>query len=212
MKSKKGLIVFLSVFLVLAGTAFAKKTFIEYLGWYQVPMEDYGFALTPADDTVMTYYDSAPFLTFSVPASAKSEAVFIDHFAEALFVCSDFGTRKVECRNRLDIISSAIPADVEVYTERAVARIAETNLSADYDIGYRRSWKRDPVIIRRDSLDWWFVKYISTGDDVPASDALDILNDILDTGFTVNISTNGFLQGVEDFFLKFCMVTVTRTS
>jgi len=199
---------FLFFFIFSSWMLASEKTYIkEFLGFHYSPGYDY--EITP-DHTLPSGFESVPFLTFYVPPSPKeSNAIFFDIFAQVIFKWSGLLDRIAHSKIVLNIISDVIPSDIWVYATNAVLSVWEKNLEGNYDTDFRRSWKRNWRIMERNNLDWFYVES-KLGDEVSDERKTKIINDLIDNGFSVEINTEGTIQGVSILIFLTCQVEVTR--
>jgi len=182
--NKKLLVSVLLCLFILSSVTLAKeekaKT-IEFLAWADTLLDfPYYEYMEPS---VSTHFETEPFLRLNVPASPKSEAIFFDLFAKLVVWWSGYETRDVIVFVNVRIISDIIPDNIEVFSNFALG-IWETNNSGD--TGVYADNRNVKLIMRRDHLDWWSVKYKSGG-WVPDEEAISILKKLMDSGFDVEI-------------------------
>ena len=214
MRKRLFVLVAVCLFLVSSwGLAQEKNMVIEHLGWFQT---GFGENIIPTSFSAPTSspipFASAAFLTFSVPPSPKSDAIFFEFWGQSLHRWFFESTPQIFSVNViLKIISPLIPADIVVTATYGLANtrnIQHINSSEDRN---KRSWK---FILRRDGMlrpypDWWFVKY-ADGTDVEKTHAQALLNNLLDSGFDAEVSAAGESQNMRSFQLYAVAVEVTR--
>ena len=198
--------VFLFFFVFSSWMLPGEKTYIkEFLGLYFSPGYDYEFI--PKDYRLEESFESGPLLTFDVPPSPKSKAIHFDIFTHVFFKWSDYIDRNVTFSSWINIISDVIPSGIEVWVSNYLDTVGEKNVGGNYDTSFRRSRKRVWRIMRRDSLDW---NVQEGGEDVSEERELEILNNLIDNGFSVEIYQWGTAQGVLHYIFLTCQIEVTR--
>jgi len=183
---------------------------VEHLVWVDTLRED-ALDLKIAEYPNWAEFKSLPFLTFNVPASPKSTAIFFETRGHALVEWSNYliDTTEAVCWINLRIISNLIPENIEVGTGAMVVRQVEKNSLLFEDT--IRSWDSRKYILRKGYTDWWVVRNIITGEVLPDRDAKAILKKLIDNGFTVEVWANGMVQGVKSVWIM-ANVHVTRIS
>ncbi len=211
--NKKLLISVLLFFFVcsLVMLADEKAQTIEHLVWADTLWEQC-FYKEPSNHEELESFVSDPFLTFHVPASPKSDALFFEFWAQALYKWSGFETRRAKLELNFRIISGDIPDNIEVKIGSTVINVGETNVCGNYDIQGRRSRRYTKLPMRRNSVDWWIVYYKNSGVYVPENITHEILNNLMDNGFDVEVYTVGEIQGVSRINLIPVEFHVTRLS
>jgi len=189
-----------------------KGKVIEHLVWAHSSLEDVpGFK--PSDPTQLEKFNIEPFLTFQVPASPKSEVLFIEFWAQVLYKWSDFETRRATLSCYLRIISDVIPNNIEVLVPKSVIDVGEKNFAGNYDLQYRRSRRNAKHRISRNGDIWGsWVLYKDSGEHVPTEIAQDIFNRLIDNGFNVEVYSDGRIQGCSVIWLIGVLIEVTRLS
>lgn len=213
MVMNKKLWVLVSLFFAVSSGSLAQdggaKT-IEHLVWADTLREN-AFDLTIAEYPERTEFESLPFLTFNVPASPKSAAIFFETRGHALVEWSNYliDTTEAVCWINLRIISNLIPENIEVGTGAMVVRQVEKNSLPFEDT--IRSWDSREYVLRKGHVDWWVVRNISTGEVLSEKDAKALLTKLINNGFKVEIWANGIVQGVKSVWMM-ANVHVTRIS
>jgi len=192
---------------MLAGEK-GKTKIIEFIGWADTCW-DFMYFKEFEDPSIKTYFELEPFLSLNVPASPKSEAIFIDLWTQLVMWWSGYETRDVELVVLFKIISDVTPDNIEVLNMYGLA-IAETNNTNN--TGRQSIRKYFKFIMRRDHLDWWRIKYKDTGGYVPDKVALSILDKVIDGGFDIEIWVEGHAQGANRIRLAPVTMQVTRLS
>ena len=209
--NKKLLVLLFLCFFVLSIMIMAeekgKAKIIEFIGWADTCWQLYFKEFTNPSDR--TYYYLEPFLSLNVPASPKSEAIFFDLWTQLLIWWSDCKTRDVELYIIVDIISDVIPDNVEVFNWYALD-IYETNYAKNTGTQLKRKYMK--LIMRRDHLDFWRIKYKDTGEYVPDEVAISILGKLIESGFDIEIWADGFAQGANKIRIAPVTMEVTRIS
>ncbi len=200
------------VFLVgiFAGEKEDKGKIIEHLVWETTPPFEVGYDLwiDEGDDEIVTPFESDPFLTFHVPTSPKSEALFFDIETQVNFTWSGFYKRMARIRCYYRFISDVISNDIEVWNSPSIFWTLETNNSLEPATGRDRRVTKDRI--RRNSVDHWLV--YKSGERVPDDVAIHIINSLIDSGFDVEFWVAGEVQGMRYFNIYPVIFEVTRLS
>jgi hypothetical protein len=186
---------------------------IEYLtlattGGSSIPWE-----LRP-DPTVQRTFESPILLSFDVPPSPKSPAVFLEVWAQFMINWTSNPVRICNPVINWRLISPAIP-NIEFTQGYGVASIHETNYAGDHSYPtdnihrYKGSTK---MPLRRDVLEWWNIWDKSKGQWVPYDVALTYVSTLIDNGFRVEVWASGTIQGLSYIAPFAFQVEVTRLS
>jgi hypothetical protein len=125
-----------------------------------------------------------PFYTFDVPGNKDREALFFDLRAPIIIYWSDHDSRNVGAIIWFELISDIIPGDIEVWFGKHDG-FGETNWARNSGLGHHvQTYK---WIITRDSIESFLIIY-KTGGRVPDEIAIPLLNDLIDHGFSCEIS------------------------
>lgn len=213
---KKKLFVLVTVCLLMAASwglcqEKEKVQVIEHLGYVNT-----GQWLYNEFHQVPTYseFNVEPFITLHVDSSPKAEAIFIEFWGQTGYTwnaTSSTGSAQmlsVSCIIKL--ISPLIPDNIEVITTYGLAgefSIQHIESPPGLQERVKRSWK---FSLDRQSLGWWIVRYIDSHISVPTDQAQIILNDLIDNGFDLELSAEGYTDGVKWFLLYAFQVEVTR--
>lgn len=190
-----------------------KGKIIEHLVWadtgHQVAWE-----LEITNPAVRTPFFQDSILTFHVPASPKSDILFIEGWSQAQVKWSDYEIRNTFVIVWFEFISDVIPDGIWIGSGITNPTVYETNNAHDYDLQYmtRRLRRYNKVIMRRNSIDSWTVKYEETWEDVPEEDAVRIINNLIDNGFDVKVDIDGHTQGADYVSFWNIVFEVTRLS
>jgi len=197
--------------LVLA--AADKPQAIEHLAWGNAGSYSQGaYVVTISDPNLRTDFVSPTLISFSVPKSKGSPALFFEIYAHFWYRLAKTSTWDGRGGIFLGILSNDIPADIEVTNAIGVLELHMTNNSLDEGFERSRAPRTCKMILRRDSLDFWMIKYKGTDTDVPQDDALAIINKLIDNGFDVQVWTEGYVQGFRSVMLNPLNIEVTRLS
>lgn len=204
--------IIISVLLISSLTTAEEVKIVEFLGLYIVPditpLTDYIYKFVPNDVTQRETFISDTFLSFQVPASPKSDGIKLDYYVLANYKWSTHFNRRAIHKIRFNVVSNVIPINVEIYYHSMIYGWIGTNNAGDYS--YSRAMKRHFSHIRRNNLCNWQVKYKSSGDYVPEDQAFEILNNLIDRGFSIEIQTEGEMQGMERYTLWHIKVELLR--
>jgi hypothetical protein len=183
---------------------------IEHIVWADTLREN-ALGLTIAEYPNKAEFESLPFLTFNVPESPKSTAIFFETRGHALVEWSNLliDTTEAVCWINLRIISNLIPENIEVGTGAMVVRQVEKNSLPFEDT--IRSWDSRRYVLRKGDVDLWVVRNIASGEVLPEIDAKAILKKLIENGFKVEVWANGTVQGVKSVWIM-ANVHVTRIS
>ena len=184
--------------------------------------EHLAFVQTGYGETILeTYLDnpdyftfqSGPFLSCSVPPSPKADAIFFEFWGQSIHEWwVGYDPQSFSANIKVKLVSNLIPPDIEVYWYHGLTGISGITHNSPGPDRNKRTWK---FILRRDSMlraftDWWDIRFISTGQQVPNNVAQGILNNLMNNGFNVEISVLGNCQGVNYFSFYAFEVEVTR--
>ncbi|UCE21535.1 MAG: hypothetical protein JSV46_04775 [Candidatus Aminicenantes bacterium] len=193
-----------------------KSTIIELLFWYSAGRGEYYNKIEFEDPSRIPLLESEPILTFHVPPSPKSDALFFELGSVSMATWWD-GYSPLEYNSGLDLwmSSEVIPDDISVYGGGAWLEGMEI-INHPKPVGRpgKNTWKS---ILRRDGMlreypDNWFVVYKSTGEPVPKEIANSILNDMMDNGFDVEVTQKLMVEGVKQSWLLHFYIDVTRAT
>ncbi len=202
---------FAVLFLTLALVASAAVPKIEHLAWVSTTLDEpLPFVMEFADPTVLTNFEAGPILTFTVPGSKLSSELFFEVNGSLSHVWSGDIPRRMNGNVWLEIVSPLIPAGVYVKGGLTVASNSSSSASEAGDTGQLRSSRYIKLILRAGHIDWWGVGYTSTGDAYP--DAIPLLEQLIKSGFTVNVHVDGSARGVASVSYIDISVHATRTS
>ncbi len=211
MKKTLGLCLAVSFLAVSLGISAALPK-IEHIAWVITPLTDpLPFVMEFADPTVVTdFSSSSPILTFDVPGSKLSSLLFFEVNASLSHVWSGNIPRRMNGNVWLEIVSPLIPAGVYVKGGLTVASNSSPSASEAGDTGQLRSSRYVKLVLRAGNVDWWGVGYTATGDPYP--DAVPLLEQLIKSGFTVNVHVDGSARGVTSVSYIDISVHATRTS
>jgi len=98
---------------------------------------------------------------------------------------------------------------MEVYSPYNLFLKNETNNSYNFDLKIRREGRRNiKCSMRRDKRDFWFAS--KNGQWVPDEEVILILNDLIDSGFDVEVWLSGVVQGIKYVFFMPILFDVNR--
>jgi hypothetical protein len=167
------------------------------------------------DPSVRTSFVSPVLLSFNVPPSPKSPAVFLEIWGQYIFNWSPGSIRICRPVINFKITSPAIP-NIEFTQGYGVPPVYdETNYAGDHayltDFGDRhKGYIKMPLI--RGSLVWWWVLDKNTGKRPPDNEILAYIDQIIDNGFTVELWASGSVQGMNRIQAFAFQAEVTRLS
>lgn len=203
------LFLFLFVFsLGIIATEKDKANTIELLVWEEMGRDQPWILLWyPEEPYNLTDFDTGPFMVKHVPPSPKGEMLFfavqlIGHFSK-LSAATEF---RYACFNRWYIYSDVIPSNVEVFLYVTLCYCIPENQTV---VGGRQL-RYAKVSMRRNSVDWWEVRYKDTNEMLPKEESISILNNLIDNGFDVEFSCEGWVQGVERVRIAPFWIEITR--
>ncbi len=182
---------------------------IEHLVWADTGAGNV-IALPIANPAARTVVDTPSFLSFHVPASPGSEALFFDVWGQLIFKWSSSRIHRAVISIQLKVISSVIPTNVNVSTGSRLVASDNTNKAQDSSGSDNRFSRTIKWILRGDKTDYWYVTYKSGGEPLPQAQALSILKNLIKKGFDVQINATGELQGVQQASLYPVTLQVTR--
>ena len=184
---------------------------IEHLLWESTVRDWNGWEIDEADRYVLNFYELDPFMTFEVPASPKSDALFFEVDCKVYRQFNDSSTRHAHLRLMWRLTSEVIPENIEVWGGWGAFVFKDTNHSEDFSplMSHNNSVK---MVMRKDTLDWWVFQYKDTGDFVPDEVAVPILNEIIKKGFSFEVWASLEAQGLIQFWLRPVTWHVTRLS
>jgi hypothetical protein len=189
----------------------AKVMVSEHLNWVQTGYGEYVLNTT-LSSPVYYSFNSDPFLTFKVPPSSKAEALFFEVWGQSIhYWWVGYSPQQFSGRVNIKLVSSRIPAGVTVYCHYGITGIYGITHESEIADRSKRSGK---FILRRDSMlrefiDWWDI-LDADGSRAPRDQAQIIVNDLIDNGFDVEISVEGFAEGVKQFLFYGFTVETTR--
>lgn len=206
---------FISVFLcffvfssgMVSGEKDTKGKIIEHLVWVESNRNEAAYRFYPTDDTQLEDFRSGPVLIYHVPASPKSEALFFDILAQTNIRWSGHWERTANVRCESRLISDIIPDNITVCSTPTVFWMGESNNSQS--IGWNWERRTAKIRMRRNSVDWWQV-YDESGEEIPAEDAIPIINGLIDNGFDVEVELSGSVKGIELIFILPVWIEVNR--
>lgn len=214
--NKKILVSVLLCFFIFSLGLLAKEkaTILENLVWVETPRDQYILLSSPVDDTVLQQFKSDTFLAFDVPASPQSDAIFFEFFVQPIVWWTNYIKRFALSYINFRIINpNIIPDYVEVLGIKSVGIGRESNPNGIYETTSTRentAWK---LAMRRNSYGaCWYIRNKITKEEVPDNIAQNILNSLIDSGFNVEVYSDGSVQGVSDFILYPVCIQVTRLS
>jgi hypothetical protein len=187
---------------------------IEYLAWAttgsSMPWE-----LRPPDPTVQINFASPILLSFNVPPSPKSPAIYLELWAQYILNWTSNPFRTCTALIYFRIISPAIP-NIEFSQAYGVPpNISETNYAGNQTYPTNAMPRHKgycKMALRRGFLEWWWIVDKNTGER-PADDlALSYINSIIDNGFRVEVWAGGTIQGLSYIAPFAFQVEVTRLS
>jgi hypothetical protein len=188
--------------ILLPGGAAAQR--LEQIAWADTGRATISVAIT--DPTAPLDFQLSPFLSFHVPASKASQALFFDCWGQVLYRWSTYQEHRVSATPVLRLRSNEIPANIDIYSAFGVMTVGESNNAADQSLAPSRQARYMRFILRRDQVDWWYVVDKTTGAQVPDAVAVPILDALMDDGFDVEVSAIGTVRGVSS--LQFFPVTI----
>ena len=183
---------------------------IEHLLWADTPGKQVAFYRPVADVTVETSFTSDPIIAFHVPPSPKSEALFIETWAQSMLNWSDYEMRKAVGYVWYRLSSDSIPENIEVLSANVNMEIHETNASHNFDLGKRRFIRYNKEIMRRDNQGWWIVRDKDTGEEILGDQAIFILNTLMDNGFDAEAWIEVTVQGAVYVMYAYVWFQVSR--
>jgi hypothetical protein len=201
----------LAMALVLA--AADKPPVIEHLAWGSAGSYSQGaYVVAISDPNLRTDFVSPVLISFSVPKSKGSPALFFEIYAHFWYRLAGTSTWDGQGGIFWEFLSNDIPADIEVTNALGVLELHLTNNSLDEAFERSRVSRTWKMILRRDSLDFSRIRYKGTNTDVPQDEALAIINKLIDNGFDVQVWTEGYVQGFRSVMLNPLNIEVTRLS
>ncbi len=165
------------------------------------------------DPSARTTFESPVLLSFNVPSSPKSPAVFLEIWGQYIFFWTPNSIRICRPVVNFRITSPAIP-NIEFSQGYGIPPVYdETNYSGNHtyltDFGDRhKGYVKMPLI--RGSLEWWWVLDKNTGKRPPDNQILAYINQIIDNGFTVELWAGGSVQGANRIHAVAFQAEVTR--
>jgi hypothetical protein len=186
---------------------------IEHLVWasagsYSSAAYDLG-PLNPNDET---YFQSPILMTFHVPKSKGSPALFFEVWSQFWYRLGNTSYWDGQGGINLRILSNDIPYNVEVRNGAGILEIHMTNYIQDWAFSNHRINRGLKMIMQRDAVDFWIITYNDTGENVPYDTAVSILSKLIDKGFDVEVWAEGYVQGFTGLFLNPVFIEVTRLS
>jgi hypothetical protein len=139
-------------------------------------------------------------LSFDVPASPKSPAIFFEAYGQFIINWTSSPYRICNPRIHWRIISPEIPDNIDFYNVYGVAGVYETNYAGDHAYPQNQQTCRfkggSKLAMRRDDVEWWFIIDKSTGRQLPEDTALSLINSLISKGFHVEVWAAGDVQGL----------------
>ncbi len=198
------LCLFLSSFTMLAEE---KLQVIEHVFWDEEVLFNYTYLETPD----YREYESDTLFAFQVPPSPKSKAIFFDFGCQShIFWYGGYTPRLYDSRLKINIISDVIPDNIIFYNTCGMESVTHELLPMDgrpNKTTYKMAMRRDDFLLA--SYPSWNVEYVS-GENVPNEIANNILNDLIDNGFDVEVLVIGKTEGVEEYVIISAWMHVTR--
>jgi hypothetical protein len=206
---RKVLVLCLFSTLILAASGQQKTLFLEHIYWGEGAF----FNSTTTSGPEALPFESPLFLSFSVPALPKSEALLLEYGVQSSILWYLDVPQSFWSGYHLIIKSQVIPEGISVETMFAIDGVRDiVHTHTDYCRTNKTSFK---WIIKRGGFleNYVFpplqITYIATGDYVPDDIANTILNDLFNYGFTVDVTVFGQAVGVQKFYLVSGWIQVT---
>ena len=174
------------------------------------------YELIPADPATYLEFNSGPFMTLTVPASAGSRALFFETTVQALYGRTSDTTRILDCALKLKVFSSLIPSNRVVRAIATTVSISEANVGGHYDLFVTpsRTTRYFKFLMQRGAIgavDMFTVTDTTSNDaPVPDAEAVSLINQLIDKGFTLQASVIGDLQGIRALRIVPVTVEITR--
>jgi hypothetical protein len=186
---------------------------IEYLAFASTGLS-IPWALRP-DPTIQRNFESPILLSFDVPPSRKSPAVFLEISGQYQLSWTSNPIRIFMSAVYYKITSPSVP-NIEISQAFTIPpTVSETNYAGDHSyppnavIRHKGYYK---MRLTRDSLDMWWILDKNTGQRPPDDVALSYINSIIDNGFRVEVWAGGTIQGLSYIAPFAFQVEVTRLS
>jgi hypothetical protein len=209
MSFKKFFCLFSLIFVLSLGVAAeVKPPTLEHIFW---KMSGWFNDTTPS---VAGNFESPLFISFSVPPSPKSECVFFEFGSQSLLQWIPSVTQSFWSGYRFKFMSAAIPAGFTVENTTSLEWVSDQGFMRQGQFRTNKtSYKW--AIVRDGFLENYVFRPLqikdANGSYVPDKIANGILNDLLDSGFEVEITVVGYAQGVQNFILLSGWIDVTRS-
>ncbi len=176
---------------------------IKHLVFAQTPPKAPGWVYYPNDDEVTEQLPEETFLTFHVPSSPSSNKLFIETWSSTLVGWTTWNTRYISLAAKFRVSSDVIPRGIEVWVAIGLVRSSERNAMNYADRGSNYYYRSAKWIMSRNSIGGWNFGYTDSEQPVPEELALSILNDLINKGFDLEVSTIGLVQGSDLIYLYF---------
>lgn len=189
---------------------------VKQLVYAQTPPLNWGFEYYPTNYMVDEVIGDETTMTFSVPALTSGREIFFETWTTTDIRWTTWNNRVVGFGIWLRVISPIIPNGIELELGIGCANHEERNAQGYIDFGFQRFPRCLKYPLRRDSVGVWRMYYKDPFRLVPEEIAIQILNDLINNGFDVEVNTQArgdlftksTIQGAE--FLKLhMMVEVT---
>jgi len=151
------------------------------------------------DPTIRTDFQSPVLMSFDIPPSPKSPAVFFGIWGQYVLLWTSDPIRICRPMVGIRLTSPAIP-DTEFAQAYGVPPVYdEINVAGNYtyltDLGVRHKGHAKLQLSRGDLSVWW-IRDRNTGQQVPDDLAIKYINKIIDSGFKVEVYASGTVQGL----------------
>jgi hypothetical protein len=167
----------------------------------------------PPDPTAFSSFKSPILLSFDVPPSQKSSAMFIEFWGQYIYSWTSNTNRFRELMMHYRLTSPIFP-NIEIWQAYGVPPgFTETNNAGDqmYPPGYKNRVKGYcKMPLRRISHEWWNIYEINTHQYLFGNEALSIMSGFIDSGYKVEVWAEGNIQGLSYVAPFAFQVEVTR--
>jgi len=209
MSSKKLFCLFSLIFILPLGVAAeVKLPTLEHIYW---KMGGWFNDTTPSGSG---NFESPLFMSFNVPPSKKSECVFFEFGSQSLIQWIPNVAQSFWSGYRFKFKSAAIPAGFTVETMTSLEWVSDQGFMRQGQFRTNKTTYK-LAIVRDAFLESYVYRPLqikdANGSYVPDDIANGILNDLLDSGFEVEMTVVGYAQGVQNFILISGWIDVTRT-
>ena len=210
-------LVFVSLLLLILVSVIVgedKAQTIEFVLWEELDLSNWKILDLKIPEEKLneeTSTKTEPFMVITIPPSPKSDALFFKPQQKGSFKKAFSEYRKASCYLDMTIISDFIPPNVEFFVWIGLFKLDEHNLGGSYDLSKRPVYRELELMLKRDKIGWWNIVY-KTGGRVPEEEAFPIIDKLIDNGFEVEISYDGYVQGIKEVLLGPFLIEVTRVS